>query len=492
MGRDVPALVFTREDRRRYREKMHTDLEVLARMLHESGFESERPQVGLEIELNLVDDAGLPVMRNTDVLQAIADPAWSSELGRFNLEINIPPRQLTAGGPGSWEQAIRDALNHAEDGAAAVGAHLIMVGILPTLGESDVSGSALSGDPRYRLLNEQIFAARGEDLRIKVDGVERLATYADTITPEAACTSTQFHLQVDPKEFPHYWNAAQAIAGVQIALAANSPFLFGKELWRETRIPLFEQATDTRPEEIKAQGVRPRVWFGERWITSVFDLFEENVRYFPALLPLCEDEDPQKELDSGGVPQLGELTLHNGTIYRWNRPIYAVTDSGPHLRIENRVLPAGPTVADIIANGAFYYGLTRALVDEDRPVWTRMSFSVAEENLHTAARDGIDARLYWPGVGEVPVTELVLRRLLPLAHRGLELTGMDAAWREPLLGIIEQRCVTGRNGALWQAEMVHHLEKAGISDRREALRQMTRTYMDYMHMNAPAHTWPVD
>jgi hypothetical protein len=492
MGRDVPALVFTREDRRRYREKMHTDLEVLARMLHESGFESERPQVGLEIELNLVDDAGLPVMRNTDVLQAIADPAWSSELGRFNLEINIPPRQLTAGGPGSWEQAIRDALNHAEDRAAAVGAHLIMVGILPTLGESDVSGSALSGDPRYRLLNEQIFAARGEDLRIRVDGVERLSTYADTITPEAACTSTQFHLQVDPKEFPHYWNAAQAIAGVQIALAANSPFLFAKELWRETRIPLFEQATDTRPEEIKAQGVRPRVWFGERWITSVFDLFEENVRYFPALLPLCEDEDPQKELDSGGVPQLGELTLHNGTIYRWNRPIYAVTDSGPHLRIENRVLPAGPTVADIIANGAFYYGLTRALVDEDRPVWTRMSFSVAEENLHTAARDGIDARLYWPGVGEVPVTELVLRRLLPLAHKGLELTGMDAAWREPLLGIIEQRCVTGRNGALWQAEMVHHLEKAGISDRREALRQMTRTYMDYMHMNAPAHTWPVD
>ncbi|MBX9360126.1 glutamate-cysteine ligase family protein [Streptomyces sp. WAC04114] len=492
MGRDVPALVFTREDRRRYREKMHTDLEVLARMLHESGFESERPQVGLEIELNLVDDAGLPVMRNTDVLQAIADPAWSSELGRFNLEINIPPRQLTAGGPGSWEQEIRDALNHAEDGAAAVGAHLIMVGILPTLGESHVSESALSGDPRYRLLNEQIFAARGEDLRIRVDGVERLATYADTITPEAACTSTQFHLQVDPKEFPHYWNAAQAVAGVQIALAANSPFLFGKELWRETRIPLFEQATDTRPEEIKAQGVRPRVWFGERWITSVFDLFEENVRYFPALLPLCEDEDPQKELDSGGVPQLGELTLHNGTIYRWNRPIYAVTESGPHLRIENRVLPAGPTVADIIANGAFYYGLTRALVDEDRPVWTRMSFSVAEENLHTAARDGIDARLYWPGVGEVPVTELVLRRLLPLAHRGLELTGMDAAWREPLLGIIEQRCVTGRNGALWQVEMVHHLEKAGISDRREALRQMTRTYMDYMHMNAPAHTWPVD
>ncbi|MGV9231344.1 glutamate-cysteine ligase family protein [Streptomyces nigra] len=492
MGRDVPALVFTREDRRRYREKMHTCLDVLAQMLRESTFESERPRVGLEIELNLVDDDGLPAMRNTEVLQAIADPAWDSELGRFNLEINIPPRELTTGGPGAWEQAIRDALNHAEDRASAVGAHLIMIGILPTLGEDDVGEAALSGDPRYRLLNEQIFAARGEDLRIAVDGEERLSTYADTITPEAACTSTQFHLQVSPKEYADYWNAAQAIAGVQIALAANSPYLFGRELWRETRIPLFEQATDTRPVEIKAQGVRPRVWFGERWITSVFDLFEENVRYFPALLPLCDDEDPRLLHEDGRAPELGELTLHNGTIYRWNRPVYAVTDSGPHLRIENRVLPAGPTVSDTIANGAFYYGLTRALVDEDRPVWSRMSFAAAEENLHAAARDGIDARLYWPGVGEVPVTELVLRRLLPLAHRGLELAGMDTAWREPLLGIIEQRCVTGRNGALWQAETVHQLEKGSSTDRREALRRMTRSYMDYMHLNAAAHTWPVD
>jgi gamma-glutamyl:cysteine ligase YbdK (ATP-grasp superfamily) len=492
MGEDVAARVFSREDRQRYRQKVRLCLDVFARMLSEARFDPERRSMGLEIELNLTDEAGDPAMLNAAVLEAIADNDFTTELAQFNVEINIPPRLLDGTVFSELEQQVRTSLNHAEDKSRGAGAHMMLVGILPTISDAHLNGEALSANPRYRLLNEQIFAARGEDLRIRVDGVERLSTYADTITPEAACTSTQFHLQVAPKQFADYWNAAQAIAGVQIALAANSPFLFGKELWRETRIPLFEQATDTRPEEIKAQGVRPRVWFGERWITSVFDLFEENVRYFPALLPLCEDEDPQAELDRGGVPQLGELTLHNGTIYRWNRPVYAVTESGPHLRIENRVLPAGPTVADIIANGAFYYGLTRALVDEDRPVWTRMSFSVAEENLHTAARDGIDARLYWPGVGEVPVTELVLRRLLPLAHRGLELAGMDAAWREPLLGIVEQRCVTARNGALWQAEMVHHLEKTGVTDRREALRQMTATYMDYMHMNAPAHTWPVD
>ncbi|MGW1893221.1 glutamate-cysteine ligase family protein [Streptomyces sp. NPDC002004] len=492
MGRDVPAQVFTRDDRRRYRNKMQACLDAFARMLRESRFEYERPQVGLEIELNLVDEAAEPSMRNTDVLKAIADPAWSTELGRFNLEINVPPRRLTAGGPDAWEEEIRAALNHAEGRASEVGAHLIMVGVLPTLRQTDVGEAALSENPRYHLLNEQVFAARGEDLRIEVDGVDRLRTYADTITPEAACTSTQFHLQVSPDEFADYWNAAQAIAGVQVALAANSPFLFGKELWHETRIPLFEQATDTRPQEIKVQGVRPRVWFGERWITSVFDLFEENVRYFPPLLPICDEQDPKETLDGGDVPELSELTLHNGTIYRWNRPVYAIAHDKPHLRVENRVLPAGPTVADVLANGAFYYGLTRALVEEERPVWSRMSFSAAQDNLHAGARFGIDARLYWPGMGEVPASELVLRRLLPLAHDGLERSGMDAAWREPLLGIIEQRCVTGRNGSVWQKEMFHHVEGTAHVGQHEALRRMTSQYIDYMHLNAPVHTWPVD
>ncbi|MET9129068.1 glutamate--cysteine ligase [Streptomyces antibioticus] len=491
MGRDVPALVFTREDRRRYRIKMQECLEVFAQMLREARFEAERPQVGLEIELNLVDDRAEPAMRNTEVLEAIADPAWDTELGRFNLEINVPPRRLTEGGPDAWESAIRDALNHADERARSVGAHLIMVGILPTLRQDHVGESALSENARYRLLNDQVFAARGEDLRLDIDGPDRLRTYADTITPEAACTSTQFHLQVSPQEFPRYWNAAQAIAGVQVALAANSPFLFGKELWHETRIPLFEQATDTRPQEIKVQGVRPRVWFGERWINSVFDLFEENLRYFPALLPLCDEEDPVRTLERGDIPELGELTLHNGTIYRWNRPVYAVANGTPHVRVENRCLPAGPTVADTLANGAFYYGLTRALVDEERPVWSRMSFQAAEDNLHTAARNGIDAELYWPGMGEVPVPELVLRRLLPLAHRGLELTGMDDAWREPLLGVIEQRCVTARNGAVWQKEIFHRLT-GSHTDPHEALRRMTELYVEYMHLNAPAHTWPTD
>jgi gamma-glutamyl:cysteine ligase YbdK (ATP-grasp superfamily) len=482
-------MVFSGEDRRRYRQKVRRSLDVLARMLRESRFDFDRPLVGLEIELNLVDTAGAPAMKNAEVLAAIADEAWFTEIGQFNLEINVPPLQLGGDGLGELEREVRDGLNHAEAKAQTVGAHMVMVGILPTLRESDVGVSTLSPNPRYKLLNEQILSARGEDLHIAINGVDRLSTHADSVAPEAACTSVQFHLQVSPASFAAYWNAAQVISAVQIALAANSPFLFGKELWRETRIPLFEQATDTRPEELKSQGVRPRVWFGERWITSVFDLFEENTRYFPALLPLCDGEDPLETLERGDIPSLSELTLHNGTIYRWNRPVYAVVRGKPHLRVENRVLPAGPTVADIVANAAFYYGLVRALAEAERPIWSQMSFAVAEDNLHTAARHGIDAKLYWPGVGEVPATELVLRRLLPMAATGLDRWGVAPERRDALLGIIEQRCLTERNGARWQAEAFHRIDEQENLDRYGCLRLMTRRYIEQMHSNTPVHAW---
>src|SRR5687767_12941605 len=460
-------------------------------MLSESRFDSEQRSFGLEIELNLTDEAGDPSMANARALEAIADADFQTELGQFNVEINIPPRMLEGEVFTELEEAIRLSLNRADERARPVGAHMMIIGILPTVGEQHLTAEAFSASPRYNLLNEQIFAARGEDLEISIAGVERLATFADTIAPEAACTSVQLHLQVAPENFASHWNAAQAIAAPQVAVAANSPFSFGRGLSRETRIALFEQATDTRPDELKAQGVRPRVWFGERWITSIFDLFEENVRFFPALLPVCEDEDPVEVLERGDVPKLAELRLHNGTIYRWNRPVYEVVRGRPHVRVENRVLPAGPTVVDILANAAFYYGLVRSLAEQERPIWTQMSFSAAEDNLHAGARDGIDARVYWPGVGDVPVTELVLRRLLPLAHEGLERYGVDPHARDRLLEIIERRCVEEANGATWQSKTFRQYYEVEGLDRVEALRRMTVRYRDHMHGNEPVHTWPV-
>ena len=276
-----------------------------------------------------------------------------------------------------------------------------------------------------------------------------------------------------------------------MAIGANSPFLVGKELWRETRIALFQQATDTRPEELMAQGVRPRVWFGERWITSIFDLFEENVRYFPALLPITGEEDPVATLDRGDTPHLAELRLHNGTIYRWNRPVYDVVHDLPHLRVENRTLPAGPTVVDILANAAFYFGLVRRLVEDERPLWSQMSFSAAEENFEAGARYGIDAQVYWPGLGTVPAAELVLRRLLPMAREGLDGWGVRPQERDRLLDVIEQRCLTGRNGASWQVEMFHRLYDHGSRGRFDALREVLRRYSEHMHANEPVHSWPL-
>src|SRR4051812_28390800 len=489
MGEKVAARQFSREDRQRYREKVKRCLDVFGRLLAESRFDCERRSIGLEIELNLTDDAGDPAFKNAEALEAIADPDFQTELGQFNVEINVPPRLLSEEIAAHTERDMRTSLNTAEERARTVGAHMVMIGILPTLAESHLTLDAFSANPRYQLLNEQIFAARGEDLHLSIAGVERLSTYADTIAPEAACTSVQLHQQIDPHRFAAHWNAAQCVAGIQLAVGANSPFFFGRELWRETRIARFEQAPHTPPGGVKAQGVRPRVWFGERWITSIWDLFEENVRYFPALLPVCDDEDPVEALERGDVPQLSELRLHNGTIYRWNRPIYDVVRGRPHLRVENRVLAAGPTVVDVLANAAFYYGLVRVLVEDDRPVWSQMSFSAAEENFHAGARDGIDARVYWPGVGEAPAAELILRRLLPMARDGLSRWGVDAADADRLLEIIERRCVGQVNGGWWQVAAFHRLYER--LDRADALREMTVRYREHMHSNEPVHTWPL-
>ena len=487
MGEDVEHQHFTREHRTRYRRKVRVCLDVLEQMLAEARFDADDPATGLEIELNLVDDRGDPALCNLEVLEALNDPDFQTELGKFNLEINVPPVKLADRGLQAFADGVRGSLNAAEAVSTTVGAHLVMIGILPTLTGEHLSKEVLSANPRYQLLSDEILASRGEDIVLDISGPERLQVTADSIAPEAACTSTQLHVQVSPEQFAAYWNASQAISGIQLAVGANSPFLLQRELWRETRIALFEQATDTRAEELKTQGVRPRVWFGERWITSIFDLFEENVRYFPALLPVLSQEDPVRVLEEGGTPNLDELRLHNGTVYRWNRPVYDVVDAVPHVRVENRVLPAGPTVVDTMANAAFYFGLVRSLAEQDRPVWSQTSFATAEENFHTAARAGIDAEVYWPGAGQVPATELVLRRLLPLAAAGLEAWGVPHEDAGPLLDTIEQRCLTGRNAASWFTDQVH--ARSGEADRQEVVRRVLCDYREHMHDNVPVHAW---
>lgn len=492
MGKEVTAQSYSREERQRYREKVRQNLDVFERMLAESAFDEAVPLTGLEIELNLVDEDNQPAFVNDEVLEAIADPEYQTELAQFNIELNVAPRPLPGESALRLEESLRESLNRADARAREAGARIVPIGILPTIRPEHFQGEWISANNRYTALNDSIFYARGEDVVLDLEGPtgERLHTFADSIAPESACTSVQLHLQVGPGQFADHWNAAQAISAPQIALAANSPFFFGRRLHDETRIAVFSQATDTRPIELKNQGVRPRVFFGERWITSIFDLFEENVRYFPALLAETSDEDPVAVLEAGGVPELEELNLHNGTVYRWNRPIYDTGNGHPHVRVENRVLPAGPTIIDVLANAAFYYGVVRTLAAEDRPIWTQMSFPAAQANFEAAARDGLRARLYWPGLGQVGADELTLRHLLPMARQGLEDWGVAQSVITRYLDVIEGRCTSGVNGAVWQTECVQRLEEGGM-DRSAALAAMVGLYSEHMHRNEPVHTWPL-
>ncbi|WP_406509535.1 glutamate--cysteine ligase [Streptomyces sp. NBC_00212] len=495
MGEKVVAGGFDLSDRHRYRDKLQQCLEGLGRLLAQKRFDRPRNMMGLEIELNLAGRDGMPRMMNAEVLERIASRDFQTELGMFNLEVNIAPHRLGGRVFDQLAEELRTGLGYADRKASEVDAGIIMIGILPTLTQDDLVPGNLSDVDRYALLNDQIVAARGEDFTLDIQGVERLVCTSASITPEAACTSVQLHLQVTPARFAAVWNAAQVATAVQIVVGANAPFLFGRELWRESRPPVFEQATDTRPAELRAQGVRPRTWFGERWVTSAYELFEENLRFFPPLLPICDEEEPLRVIAEGGVPRLKELVLHNGTIYRWNRPVYGIADGVPHLRVENRVLPAGPTVTDVLANAAFYYGLVRALAEEARPVWTRLPFESAAANFDTACRYGIDAELLWPvprrggGLARVPAVKLVRDELLPLAAAGLDAWGVEPADRDHYLGIIEERCRRRVNGASWQVETYHRARAAGLG-REAALAATTRRYRELMLGGEPVHTWP--
>ena len=480
---------FTRADRTRYREKVRRCLDVFARMLREARFDTDDPMTGLEVELNLVDDRGDPALKSTEALAAIADPAFQTELGLFNIEINVPPVKLREGGLETFEELLRRDLNGAEAKSAEVGAHLVMIGILPTLAADHMTAESISPNPRYKLLGEQILNARGEDISIQISGignVDRLETTTDSIVPEAACTSTQFHVQTSPDSFAEYWNASQAISAIQLALCANSPYLLGHELWRETRIPLFEQSTDTRAEELKAQGVRPRVWFGERWITrsSTCSRRTSATSRRCCRSPTTRTRSPCSRTAACRCSRscgctTGRSTAGTGpstTSPGESRTCGSRTASWPPARRWWTPSRTPPSTS----------GWSGALAESERPLWSQMSFSAAEENFHVAAQHGIDAQVYWPGVGQVRATELTLRRLLPLAREGLAAWGVESATSDRLLGIIEQRCLLGTNGAEW---FVRRMRQRSDMERFDALRATLLEYRELMHTNEPVHTW---
>lgn len=497
MGEQVAQRTFSYSDRRMHRVKLRQCLDALYLLADEDRFDAGETLTGMELEVCLVDSDCEPLMKNHEVLtdieqRSILDGATvQDELGKFNLELNLAPRPIAGNGLSDYESLLRAWLAELRESARRSTAEVALIGTLPTVRSDHARLETLSPGARYRLLNDEILAARGEEIDLDIQGVERLRSRTDSIAPESVNTSAQFHLQLNPENFAAHWNAAQAIAGVQLAIGANSPYLFGNQLWAETRIILFEQSTDTRSNELRVQGVRPRTFFGEKWISSPMELFEENLRYFPPLLPLCDEEDPIAALAEGKEPQLSELKIHNGTIYRWNRPVYDIGPNGPHLRIENRSVPAGPTPIDICANMAFYLGLVTELAHDETPVWNTTPFATAERNFLSAARHGISAQLSWPGYGEMPATQLVREVLLGKSADGLNRLGVDSAVAQHYLSVVEGRCRRRVNGASWQVRYTTGLEHNHGMSRPEALRTMLRQYLDNAADNVAVHEWPI-
>ncbi|WP_115685065.1 glutamate--cysteine ligase [Corynebacterium senegalense] len=493
MGDSLSTDTYTPKQRSIYRKRLEDELEVFDRHLQDAEFIS-RGTIGLELELNLVGDDMMPARRNQEVLAQLSDD-YQSEIGSYNVELNLPPLSLEGDGLRQLERNLAARLQTVKDAAGKAGTQVAMIGTLPTVTPEFLEDPAwITNEYRYRGLNNSIMESRGELVRIDLGRVESIWHDFEDIATESTCTSMQLHLQVAPNRFAGAWNASQAIAGVQAALGANSPLFLGRRVWHESRIPVFKQSIDTRTKELINQGVRPRVWFGERWITSVFDLFEENVRYFSPLIPEGRVE-AGKPVMLGDSPGLHYLNLHNGTVWRWNRPIYDPNGELSHIRVENRLLPAGPTVKDITADAAFYYGMVKFLGDQTRPVWSRLSFEQAEKNFEAGARDGLTARMKWPTLGTVEVADLVISHLLPQARKGLASLGVDEDAIEEYMGIIEGRASRRQNGATWQLAALNEAgagTRPGTPERMEALVRVLRQYLRNQQEGAPVHTWPLE
>ena len=493
MGFDIERESFDESDYERFSEKLRRSLAALEHMLRRPAFGVGPATIGAELELHLVGKDGRPAPVNRAVLAAALDERVTLEINRYNMEINSRPFPL-AGRPFEKMAAeLSGALAVTRAAAREHGADIVMIGILPTLTEADLRSSALTNNCRYRALSAGIRRVRGEEATVRIEGADVLDVKTDDVTFEGANTSFQVHLRVDPARFARTYNAAQIVTPFVLALAGNSPLFLGRRLWEETRVALFRQAVEDRCAARENDWRPSRVSFGHGWVrASASELFAESVGLHAPLLPQCSREgDPEAIARSGGVPALRELRLHHGTVWRWNRAVYDDVDGG-HLRIEMRALPAGPTIADMIANGALAIGLTLALSSDADALVTRMTFGQARRSFYDAARYGLAAELLWP-TERAPSPRVcspveLAERLLPLARAALVSAGVDGVEADAWLDIIQARVNRRRTGATWQRTLFDALAKE--MPREQALREMLRRYRELSDRGTPVADWP--
>lgn len=472
---------------RRFTRRVLDDLEALEHMCQQGQIESGIRRIGAEQEMFIVDRAGRPAPVAMEMLQTLGDPRFTTELGRFNLEGNLQPQLFGNSCLSKLERELRELNLTARTAAKTLDAEVVLTGILPTLEREHLSLDYMTPNPRYHALNKTLVGMRGGTFTTSIKGMDDLTYEHDNIMLEACNTSFQVHFQVGSEEFARLYNLAQLVTGPVLAVAVNSPLLLNKRLWQETRIALFQQSVDVRSKAQQARGHRTRVRFGERWLRGgVEALFREDLSRHRILLSTELGEPSTELLERGVLPPLTALCLFNGTVYRWNRPCYGVKDGVAHLRIENRVLPSGPTVADEAANAALFFGLMAALADDIGDPADELPFDYARNNFVAAARYGLEAQFHWLDDKVMTAQQLLLDHLLPLARRGLESHDIDKADIDRYLGILEARTKDRRTGARWMLESLDEM-KTGSTDQR--MRHLVNTLHRHQLAGTPVHTW---
>ena len=475
---------------REFTQALLADLRALAFMLEDGRIESSTRRIGAEQEMFLIDRHFRPAPLALEVLSQANDPRLTTEIALFNLEANLTPIALRGNCFQQMHAELKEVVSRARKAAQEVGGDVLLTGILPTLRVSDLTLDNLTPIPRYHELNRAIKNLRGEPFSIHIKGIDELHLKHDNMMMEACNTSFQIHFQVDPSRFVTTYNTAQAITGPVLAATVNSPLLFGNRLWHETRLALFQHSTDARSRAELARSQRTRVGFGRQWLRhSVIELLHDQIARFRPIMITQPDEDPMHVLARGEIPQLTALRLHNGTVWPWNRACYGITDGVPHLRIENRVLPAGPTLADEIANTALFIGLMLALPEEYGDIAQRMDFDDAKANLFAAARYGLNSQLKWIDGRSASASSLILSDLLPLARQGLISVDVSQSDIDTYLGIVEERIKSGQTGAQWMLNSFAATD--GSLPRDFRYRALTGAILEHQKKGEPVHTWPV-
>lgn len=490
MGQHQISAEQSQSELRNFVRALLDDVRALERMVNEGLIESGVRRIGAEQEMFIVDRGCQPVPLAGELLDALPENAQATtELARFNLEINLSPQVLGGDCLSVMERELISQLDLVQGAADEFEARLMLVGILPTLEKGHLTLENMTPNPRFYRLNQIMKDLRGGDFQTLIKGTDELQTTHDNVMLEACNTSFQIHFQTGADEFAKLYNVAQVATAPVLAAGVNSPVLLQHRLWHETRVALFQQSLDVRSKTHQARGNRQRVSFGEDWINeSALEIYREDVARFRVLISTDLGEPSTELLDRGIMPPLTALCLHNGTVYRWNRACYGVKDNQAHLRIENRVLPAGPTVLDEVANSAFFFGLMSAVVEEYGDVRDVINFDDARSNFHAAARYGLQAQFRWIGGRSVTAQELILDHLLPLAREGLVVQSIDSKDIDRYLGVIHDRVESGRTGAQWMLDS-HSAMKAAGGSRDARTRALTKAIWKRQETGDPVHTW---